>query len=107
MNFSRKNAPNLMRLGCVFGNACFDITKAIGDDLLEFPRVVFTIEEVLQVKDGLSSLDDRSRWPSWNGRQAAYKASCFPNRTSRCARPLRIHKSSSELDSITKITLKR
>src|SRR5256885_13242231 len=59
MNFSRKSAPNVVRLGCVFGDTYFDITKAIGDDLLEFPRVVFTIEEVLQVKDGLSSLEDQ------------------------------------------------
>src|SRR5438046_8891290 len=59
MNFSRKNAPNVVRLGCVFGDACFDITKAIGDDLLEFPRVVFTIEEVLQVKDGLQLLQEQ------------------------------------------------
>ncbi len=59
MNFSRKNAPNVTRLGSVFGDTCFDITKAIGDDLLEFPRVVFTIEEVLQVKDGLQLLQDQ------------------------------------------------
>src|SRR5204862_6456600 len=59
MNFSRKNAPNVVRLGCVFGDACFDITKAIGADLLEFPRVVFTIEEVLQVKDGLQALEQQ------------------------------------------------
>src|SRR5438045_9461099 len=59
MNFSRKSSPNVLRLGCVFGDTYFDITKAIGDDLLEFPRVVFTIEEVLQVKDGLSSLEDQ------------------------------------------------
>jgi 2-keto-4-pentenoate hydratase/2-oxohepta-3-ene-1,7-dioic acid hydratase in catechol pathway len=58
MNFSRKSTPGLLRLGCVF-DACFDITKAIGDDLLEFPRVVFTIEEVLQVKDGLQLLEQR------------------------------------------------
>ena len=59
MNFSRKNAPNVARLGCVFGDTCFDLTKAIGDDLLEFPRVVFTIEEVLQVKDGLPLLEEQ------------------------------------------------
>ena len=59
MNFSRKNAPGVVRLGCVFGDTCFDITKAIGDDLLEFPRVAFTIEEVLQVKDGLAILEER------------------------------------------------
>jgi 2-keto-4-pentenoate hydratase/2-oxohepta-3-ene-1,7-dioic acid hydratase in catechol pathway len=59
MNFSRKTAPNVVRLGCVFGNTCFDITKAIGDDLLEFPRVAFKIEEVLQVKDGLTLLEDQ------------------------------------------------
>lgn len=61
MNFSRKNSPNVVRLGCVFGDTCFDLTKAIGDDLLEFPRVVFSIEEVLQVKDGLSLLEDQLR----------------------------------------------
>jgi acylpyruvate hydrolase len=59
MNFSRKNAPNVVRLGGVFGDTCFDLTKAIGDDLLEFPRVVFTIEEVLQVKDGLQLLEEQ------------------------------------------------
>src|SRR2546425_10716294 len=59
MNYSRKNAPNVIRLGCVFGNICFDITKAIGDDLLQFPRVAFTIEEVLQVKDGLPLLEEQ------------------------------------------------
>jgi acylpyruvate hydrolase len=59
MNFSRRNAPNVIRLGAVFGDGCFDITKAIGDDLLEFPRVVFTIEEVLQVKDGLQLLEEQ------------------------------------------------
>lgn len=59
MNFSRKSAPNVTRLGCVFGDTCFDLTKAIGDDLLEFPRVVFTIEEVLPVKDGLQLLEDQ------------------------------------------------
>jgi len=59
MNFSRKNAPNVVRLGCVFGDTCFDLTKAIGDDLLEFPRVVFTVEEALQIKDGLQLLEDQ------------------------------------------------
>src|SRR5437867_2795247 len=59
MNFSRKSAPNVVRLGCVFGDICFDLTKAIGDDLLEFPRVIFTIEEVLAVKDGLQLLEDQ------------------------------------------------
>jgi len=59
MNFSRKSAPNVTRLGCVFGATCFDLTKAIGDDLLEFPRVVFTIEEVLAVKDGLQLLEEQ------------------------------------------------
>jgi hypothetical protein len=57
MNFSRKSTPSLTRIGCVFGEDIFDVTKAIGDDLLEFPRVVFTIEEVLQAKDGLSNLE--------------------------------------------------
>jgi 2-keto-4-pentenoate hydratase/2-oxohepta-3-ene-1,7-dioic acid hydratase in catechol pathway len=61
MNFSRKNSPNVVRLGCAFGDAFFDVTKAIGDDLLEFPRVVFSIEEVLQVKDGLYLLEDQLR----------------------------------------------
>ncbi len=59
MNFSRKNAPAVVRLGCVFGDTCFDITKAVGDDLLEFPRLVFTIEEALQVKDGLLLLEEQ------------------------------------------------
>jgi acylpyruvate hydrolase len=59
MNFSRKTAPAVVRLGCVFGETCFDITKAIGDDLLEFPRVAFTIEDAIQVKDGLALLSEQ------------------------------------------------
>src|SRR5262245_59454508 len=61
MNFSRKSNPAVVRIGCHFGSGCFDVTKAIGDDLLEFPRVVFTLEEVLQVKDGLETLEDQLR----------------------------------------------
>ncbi len=61
MNFSRKNNPTVVRLGSVLGDTCIDVTKAIGDDLLEFPRVVFTIEEVLQVKDGLQLLQEQLR----------------------------------------------
>jgi 2-keto-4-pentenoate hydratase/2-oxohepta-3-ene-1,7-dioic acid hydratase in catechol pathway len=68
MNFSRKNLPAVIRVGCVFGDACFDVTKAIGDDLLQFPRVVFTLEETLRVKDGLSLIErqvlDLERSPS-------------------------------------------
>ena len=59
MNFSRKNAPDAVRLGCVFGNTCLDVTKAIGDGLIEFPRVVFAIEEVLQVEGGLQALEEQ------------------------------------------------
>jgi len=59
MNFSRKSNPTAVRIGCHFGASCFDVTKAIGDDLLEFPRVVFTLEEVLQVRDGLEALEDQ------------------------------------------------
>jgi acylpyruvate hydrolase len=59
MNYSRKNAPNVVRLGCVFDGICFDITKAIGDDLLEFPQVAFSIEQALRVKDGLSILEEQ------------------------------------------------
>ena len=61
MNFSRKANPAVIRIGCRFGNSSFDVTKAIEDDLLEFSRVVFTLEEVLQMKDGLETLDDRLR----------------------------------------------
>ena len=59
MNFSRPSNPAVIRIGCHFGDACFDVTKAIGDDLLEFPRVVFTLDEVLQIKDGLETLEDQ------------------------------------------------
>jgi 2-keto-4-pentenoate hydratase/2-oxohepta-3-ene-1,7-dioic acid hydratase in catechol pathway len=61
MNFSRKSNPAVVRIGCHFGNTCFDVTKAIGDDLLEFSRVVFSLEEVLQIKDGLELLEDQLR----------------------------------------------
>jgi len=61
MNFSRKSTPSVVGIGCAFSNTCFDITKAIEDDLLEFPRAVSTIEEVLQVKDGLKLLEEQFR----------------------------------------------
>jgi 2-keto-4-pentenoate hydratase/2-oxohepta-3-ene-1,7-dioic acid hydratase in catechol pathway len=57
MKIYRKNLPAVTRVGCVFGDACFDVTKAIGDDLLQFPRVVFTLEEILRVKDGLNLIE--------------------------------------------------
>src|SRR5687768_1235333 len=59
MNYSRKSATNVVRVGCAFGDTCFDVTKAVGDDLLQFPRVVFTIEEALQVRDGLQLLESQ------------------------------------------------
>ena len=59
MNFSRNTSPNVVRLGCVFGDAGFDITKAIGDSLLEFPKVALTIEEALQVDQGLAVLEEQ------------------------------------------------
>src|SRR6516162_5033691 len=59
MNFSRKTAPSVTRIGCVFSDHGFDVTKAIGDDLLQFPRVVFTLEKVLHVKDGLDTLESQ------------------------------------------------
>jgi acylpyruvate hydrolase len=61
MNFSRKDVPAIVRIGCELGEACFDVTKAIGDDLLQFPRIVFTLEEVLKVRDGLESLEEQLR----------------------------------------------
>jgi len=61
MNFSRKSSPSVVRIGCKFGRGCFDVTKAISDDLLEFPRVVFTIDEVLQMRDGLETLQHQLR----------------------------------------------
>src|SRR5690242_11754479 len=61
MNFSRKLMPGLLRVGCAFGDSFLDVTKAIGDDLLEFPRLVFNIEEVLHVKDGLDILNSQLR----------------------------------------------
>src|SRR5262245_33580452 len=61
MNYSRKSAPNVVRVGCAFGETCFDVTKAVGEGLLQFPRIVFTIEEVLQVKDGLRLLETELR----------------------------------------------
>jgi acylpyruvate hydrolase len=59
MNFSRTSDPAVVRLGCVFGKSCFDVTKGIGDDLLEFPRVVFTLDEVLKSSNGLQLLEDQ------------------------------------------------
>jgi 2-keto-4-pentenoate hydratase/2-oxohepta-3-ene-1,7-dioic acid hydratase in catechol pathway len=71
MNFSRKSAPSVVRIGCAFSDTCLDITKAIGDHLLEFPVVVFNIEEVLQVKEGLELLQEQLRGlePSSSGIQ--------------------------------------
>ena len=59
MNFSPKDAPTVVRLGSVFGDACLDVTKAVSDGLLKFPQAVFTIEEVLRVKDGLQLLQEQ------------------------------------------------
>ena len=59
MNFSLKGQPAAVRIGCEFEEACFDVSGAIGDHLLKFPRVVAALEDVLQVEDGLSLLRDQ------------------------------------------------
>lgn len=59
MNFSRASSPAVIRLGCRFGSSCLDVTKAIGDELLEFPRAVATIEAALALTDGLEILEGR------------------------------------------------
>jgi 2-keto-4-pentenoate hydratase/2-oxohepta-3-ene-1,7-dioic acid hydratase in catechol pathway len=61
MNFSRKNLPGVVHVGCEFGDACLDVTRAISDGLLKFPGVALTLEEVIQVKDGFELLTGQLR----------------------------------------------
>src|SRR5688572_3084695 len=57
MNFSRTSEPSLVRIGCRFGEGCLDATEAIRAGLLQFPRDVSMLEEVLEVEGGLEDLE--------------------------------------------------
>lgn len=61
MNFSRTSNPAAVRLGCRLGEQCLDVTKAVEDGLVDFPRPASTIEQVLQIEgfDGLETLEGR------------------------------------------------
>ncbi len=61
MNFSRKDQIATVHIGCELEDGCLDVTQAIGGGLLKFPRAATTLEEAIQVADGLNLLRDQVR----------------------------------------------
>jgi acylpyruvate hydrolase len=61
MNFCRAASPSVFHVGCRIGDLCLDATGAIENEILEFPRRVSTIEDVLTVEGGLEILEDQLR----------------------------------------------
>lgn len=61
INFSRLSSPSEFRVGCPHGNLCLDVTEAIKNNVLMFPRSVSRIEDVLQVESGLEILENQLR----------------------------------------------
>jgi acylpyruvate hydrolase len=61
MNFSFRRDPDVLRIGCELGGRCLNVTQAIDDGLLQFPCTASTLEEALQVDDGLETLEKQLR----------------------------------------------
>jgi 2-keto-4-pentenoate hydratase/2-oxohepta-3-ene-1,7-dioic acid hydratase in catechol pathway len=57
INFSRLHHSPAVHLGCHWPSGYLDITQAITDGLLPFPQVAHTLEDVLHLDNGLSSLE--------------------------------------------------
>jgi len=47
----------VVHLGCHWGSECLDVTQAIADGLLQFPQVIYTLEDVLHIQYGLKNLE--------------------------------------------------
>jgi 2-keto-4-pentenoate hydratase/2-oxohepta-3-ene-1,7-dioic acid hydratase in catechol pathway len=57
INFSHAPTPSVMHLGCHWGSERLDVSKGIADGVLKFPQVVYSLEDVLNLKDGLPTLE--------------------------------------------------
>lgn len=60
INFSQP-ATRETHLGCHWGADFLDITRAAADGLLQFPRAVASIEDALQIENGLEVLETKLR----------------------------------------------
>lgn len=61
MNFSRATNPSELHVACQVGDRCLDISDAIKNAVLKFPRSVSRIEDVLQVENGLEIIENQVR----------------------------------------------
>jgi 2-keto-4-pentenoate hydratase/2-oxohepta-3-ene-1,7-dioic acid hydratase in catechol pathway len=61
INFSRSANPSEVRLGCQFEDRCVDVSEAIANGIVKFPRAVSSIEDVLRLDNGLESLEKQLR----------------------------------------------
>ena len=59
VNFSRRTNPSV-HLGCVIGDTCIDLTRAMrGDAVIRFPWQATSIEDILRLDGGLKTLQDQ------------------------------------------------
>lgn len=59
VNFYRRSKDTEIQLGCLVGERCIDVTRAIRDGIIKFSRPVATIEDALRTDDGLERLQDQ------------------------------------------------
>lgn len=61
MNFSHPSNPSELHVGCQFGGRSLDVTGAVRDAVLKFPRNVNRIEDILSVENGLEIIENLIR----------------------------------------------
>ena len=61
INFSRSSSPSEIRMGCLHGNVCLDVSAAIQSNALKFSCAVSRIEDVLNDASGLDTLEGQIR----------------------------------------------
>ncbi len=59
LNFRSRSKEHGIQLGCLEGERCIDLSRAIRDGLIRFPRQVSTLEDVLHTDDGIARLQDQ------------------------------------------------
>ncbi len=59
LNFHSPSKDLSIQLGCAKDDRCIDISRAVRDGLIRFPRSVSTIEDVLHTEDGLARLQEQ------------------------------------------------
>jgi len=58
-NFARKSKPSVIQLGCIVGDRCVDVSRAESRGLIQSTGPISTIEDVLNIEDGMERLGEQ------------------------------------------------